>query len=121
MKFHSFATYLTAFASEDISDCTFLLLRSAHWFYMSVHGQRGESRKVEERKLVPIPCSVNKTVLLGRPILLLLLLLLLPSLCRGLLRRGLLIYRTLVCEWQKFLGISICLLITFQIMCCSLL
>lgn len=43
------------------------------------------------------------------------------ALCRGLLYRGLLIYRTLVCEWQKFLGISICLLITFQIMCCSLL
>lgn len=41
---------------------------------------------------------------------------------------GLLIYRNLVCEWQKkrkkerkFLGISICLLIKFQIMCCSLL
>ena len=44
---------------------------------------------------------------------------------------GLLIYRPLVCEWQKkkkerkkerkFLGISICLLIKFQIMCCSLL
>lgn len=112
MKFHSFATYLSAF--ED----TFPSLKVCKcWVCILVRGPRGKKRKVEDSKVVPIPCSVNKTVVLGQPILLLLL----PSPCRGLLRRGLLIYRTLVCEWQKFLGISICLLITFQIMCCSLL
>lgn len=111
MKFHSFATYLPAFTFEDSSGCTFPL---KGWCVDREGDDEGGREKTCSHSLL---CEQNCSA--GQPILLLLLLLPLP--CRGLLCRGLLIYRTLVCEWQKFLGISICLLITFQIMCCSLL
>lgn len=119
---------------DEISFLCYLFVCFCFWGQLRLHFSslkaahfgvwiKREMRKVEERKLVPIPCYVNKTVLLSSPSCSCFCswLLLLPLPRRGLLCRGLLIYRTLVCEWQKFLGISICLLITFQIMCCSLL